>query len=258
MKKTIIPLFLAALILSSCGTSKKLNVANAQIQSLDSQVTALNAQNANLNSRLSDCNKQTDKLKSENVQLSADAEAYRKAQAAKAERMENLNQALAEQGTSLQDIKRKAIKAYKEFQALGVDVSYKNGLIYISMGDKLMFQKGSYQVNDLCQQALSVVADVLHDYPHVKAYVVGNTDTVKYKKGTMDNWSLSTDRANAIVRVLINRWHADPAQLISAGRSKFAPIADNSTTEGRAKNRRTDIIINPDLFKVWELMENSQ
>jgi chemotaxis protein MotB len=255
MKKTIIPVVLSALIFSSCGTSKKLDTANAQIATLNSQITTLNEQNTVLNTKLSDCNKQTAQLKEENIQYGKEAEDCRKAKEAAAKRWETLNKNLEEQGTSMEEIRAKAAKALSAFHDANIEVTYKNGLVYISMQDQLMFPSGSTKMQDMGRQALSVVADVLAEFPHVHAIVVGNTDTLKVIRGFKDNWSLSTERANTIVRILRDNYGADPSRLTSAGRGKYNPVASNDTPEGRAKNRRTDIIINPDLDRLWYLSQ---
>ena len=95
------------------------------------------------------------------------------------------------------------------------------------------------------------LAGVLTGYPKLKVIVVGNTDSVQ-SKGAPDNWSLSTERANGVVRTLVKDYKLDPTRLTSAGKGKFDPVADNSTEEGRAKNRRTEIILNPDWDRLWE------
>lgn len=124
------------------------------------------------------------------------------------------------------------------------------------MEDKLAFPIGSTKLSDNGRQIISVVADVLNDNPGVSVIIVGNTDTIKVSKGFADNWSLSTERANSVVRVLRDTYSINPARLTAAGRGKYNPIADNATIEGRAKNRRIEIIINPDLSRLWELSEN--
>ena len=91
----------------------------------------------------------------------------------------------------------------------------------------------------------------MNEFPKLKVVVVGNTDTV-HVKGVKDNWSLSTERANGVVRVLSKDYSVDPMRLMAAGKSKFNPVADNSTAEGRAKNRRTEIVLNPDWERIWE------
>jgi chemotaxis protein MotB len=250
MKRFSLFLAAAAIAFTSCGTEKKLQTANVQIQSLDSQVTSLKSQ-------ASDNEREISQLKSQNTRLTGDLETCKKTNEANAGRLEQLNSALAEQSNTLEIVRQKAANALSVYQDSGIDVTYKNGLVYISLGEHLMFASGSAIVNDMGKQALSVVADVLIEYPHLKSYIIGNTDSVKFVRGKMDNWSLSTERAISIVKVLRDKYGIDPARLTAAGRGKYDPVADNSTPEGRAKNRRTDIIINPNLIKVWNLMEKS-
>jgi len=258
MKQLLISLCAASLVLASCGTGKKLQAANAQIASLDSQVATLNSQNAALSSKLSDCDKQSSQLKTENVQYAKEAEDCRKAKEAIAQKMDNLNRNLAEHGTSMEKIRQKISDALAQFHDAGAEVTYKNGLVYISMQDKLAFASGSTKLNDNGRQVLSVVADALNEFPKITAIVVGNADSMAIRKAYKDNWSLSTERANTVVRVLRDTYSIDPARLTAAGKSKYAPLGDNATPEGRAKNRRTDIILNPDISRLWEMMENKQ
>jgi chemotaxis protein MotB len=180
------------------------------------------------------------------------------AKEAVARRMEEFNQALAAQGLSMKEIRRKAEEALIQFANAGIAVSYKNGLVYISMEDELLFKPGSAKLGKNGQDALAVVARVLNDNPNLKIYVIGNTDSVKVTRGFTDNWSLSTERANSVVRVLRDQYQVTMERVVSAGKGKYDPIADNSTAEGRAKNRRTDIILNPDLSRFWELVDKQQ
>jgi chemotaxis protein MotB len=126
------------------------------------------------------------------------------------------------------------------------------------MQDKLLFPSGSVTLNKEGVDALKIVADVVQDYPKVKIYVVGNTDTDGVGKGYKDNWSLSTERANTVVRIFRDKYGIDPGRLTAAGRSKYNPVIENTTAENKARNRRTEIILNPDLSRLWDMMEKSQ
>jgi chemotaxis protein MotB len=125
------------------------------------------------------------------------------------------------------------------------------------MAEGLMYKTGSAALAPDAKAALGNLASVLNEYPKLKVYVVGNTDDKPFKKGG-DNLQLSTDRANGVVRILASDYKVDPSRLTAAGRGKYSPVADNSTAEGRAKNRRTEIIINPDLVKIWQSVQDSQ
>jgi len=246
MKQVLFSMLSAAFLLTSCVSSKKFKAANEQIAGLNTQV-------ADLTSKASALEGQVNQLKTENIQYGKEAEDCRKAKEAIATRLDNLNKKLAERGTSLSDILERTETALQAFKEQGAEVTSKNGLVYISMPDKLAFRSGSTQLSKDGKKLLSIVADVLKDNPGVSAVIVGNTDAVPVKSAFKDNWSLSTERANAAVRVLKSTYHADPARVTAAGKGQYDPIGDNSTAAGRAKNRRNMIILNPDLSRFWEL-----
>src|SRR5262249_12049338 len=141
-----------------------------------------------------------------------------------------------------------------DFKDKGVEVYYKGGLVYVDMEDNLLYKSGSASLGEDGKKALGMLASALNDYPKLKVIVVGNTDDKLVKKGG-DNWSLSTERANGVVRILRDAYQVDPTRLTSAGKGKYAPVADNTTEEGRAKNRRTEIVLNPDLDRLWESVQ---
>ena len=149
-------------------------------------------------------------------------------------------------------LEEKVEQATEEFNDKGIEVYNKDGVIYVSMQEGLLYKSGSAQLNPDGKKALGNLASVLNEYPKLKVIVVGNTDDQAFKKKSADNWSLSTERANGVVRVLRDEYKVDPGRLTAAGKGKYDPIADNSTAEGRAKNRRTEIVLNPDWRKLWE------
>ncbi len=238
---------ISSALLMACGTGKKLTAANAENARLNSTVTEQAA-------KLATNDKEITQLKTENIQYGKEAEDCRKTKAAIAQKLDNLNQNLAEKGTSMKKIQEKVQKAIDKFEGEGATVTYKNGLVHINYTDDFFFKSGSSNIGVRGREALNTVAEVLRENPGVQCIIVGNTDTT-HVKGKADNWSLSTERANAVVRILADTYYINPARLTSAGRSKFNPVADNATAEGREKNRRIEIIINPDLSRLWELME---
>ncbi len=190
-------------------------------------------------------------------QVAIDAFAkYRAECEATQSRLQVTQAVLREQVRSLQELETKIETALADFENKGVDVYYKNGYVYVSMEDNLLYKSGSSALGTEGKKALSSLAGVLDDYPNLKIVIVGNTDDAPFKKGSMDNWSLSTERANGVVRAFRDDYKIDPARLTAAGRSKYNPVADNSTAAGKAKNRRTDIILNPDLDKLWDNIGN--
>ena len=231
---------ISAMTLFSCGTSRKLEQANTQIQTLNSQVESLNTQVAANNSTI-------DGLKAELHQNSKDMADCRIASEAANKQIEEFNETVDEQVAIMEQLMDKVAVSLEKFKHAGIDVSYNNGFIRISMPDHLVFNSGSTTVGWEGKQALKVVAEELQKYPNQKILVMGNTDNVPVKSKSKDNWSVSTERANAVVRVLKDDYGIDPTRLLSGGRAMYNPIGDNATEEGRLENRRTDIILNPDL-----------
>ena len=247
MKQHFLFLTIISIIFSSCGASKKLKSANTVIESLNGQV-------ATLGTKLTEYEKQANQLKAENIQYGKDAEDCRKLKAGVVERMENLNGALAEKGTSMKQIMEKAEKALQVFKDQGATVTYEKGLVHLNFENNFFFKPGSSSVGSNGRLALNTVAQVMRDNPGITTIIVGNTDTIPVR-GVADNWSLSTERANSVVRVLQDIYYINPIRLTAAGRGKYNPVAVNDTPEGREKNRRIEIILNPDLSRLWELSE---
>jgi len=120
-----------------------------------------------------------------------------------------------------------------------------------------LFKSGSYDVTDRAKEVLGKVAKVLKNQPDIEFMVEGHTDSVVYRSNgvLLDNWDLSVKRATTVVRLLQNSYGLDPAHMTAAGRSQYVPVADNSTADGRAANRRTRIVILPQLDQFFKLLE---
>ncbi len=138
-----------------------------------------------------------------------------------------------------------------------INIKVDKGVVYIDISDKLLFKSGSFDVSDKAGNVLSKVATVLKNQPDIEFMVEGHTDNVAYKGNNLvaDNWDLSVKRATAVVRILQNQYGLDPAKMTAAGRSEYLPVADNSTAEGKAANRRTRIVILPQLDQFFKLLE---
>jgi chemotaxis protein MotB len=260
MRKLSTGILLVGLIaFSSCKAKKELATANEQIQKMTTDLASCNTNltnttNAN-NAKIADLNNQIASLSAQNASMSKDATTYRELRDDLKARQAMLNAALAEQGTSLREIKEKIIAGLSALADSGIDVEFKNGLLYVNLPESLLFPSGSATLGPKSKSALSPLASVLNNYPRVQIYVVGHTDTLKIHNGRFfDNWSLSTERANSIVRVLKDSYSVDPSRLLAGGRSKYNPIASNDTKQGRAMNRHIQIILNPDLTKLWDMM----
>ncbi len=235
-----------SLILASCGTGKKLEQAQAQIASLETNVSTLNQ-------KISTYETEIAQLKEENLAYSKEMQNCREVREAIQKNLQAINNAMAANATTLKEVYRKAAANLEMLEEAGATVVYDEGLVRISLTDKLLFKSGSVAVSKEGTDALAVVGQLLNDYPKLKTYVVGNTDDAAVKSGFKDNWSLSTERANAILRVLRDKYQVDPSRMVAAGMGKYNPIADNSTAEGKAMNRRIEIIVNPDLSHLWEV-----
>ena len=131
----------------------------------------------------------------------------------------------------------------------------KNGRVYISMQESLLFPSGSAVVNPKGKEALAKVASVLNTNPDINIDIEGHTDNVPiHTKAYPDNWTLSTARATSIAHVLIDEYAVSPVKLIASGRSQYVPVASNETAEGRAQNRRTEIILEPKYDQLMEII----
>jgi chemotaxis protein MotB len=137
-----------------------------------------------------------------------------------------------------------------------INIKVDKGVVYIDISDKLLFKSGSYDVTDQAKVVLGKVAQVLKNQPDIEFMVEGHTDNVAFSKGVLiDNWDLSVKRSTSVVRILQKQYGLDPTHIAAAGRSEFKPVADNSTTEGKAANRRTRIVILPQLDQFFKLLE---
>ena len=250
-KSTVLFLLLGAGILSSCGTGKKLENANAQIADLQTQNSQLTTANNDLKKQVTDLTTQNSGLTTQNSSLTAQFDSYKKDCQAKEQELKEMSEAMNELHKDVQELVEKIEAAEADFESKGFEVYSKDGIVHVDMKDNLLYKSGSAKLSDDGKKALGNLAEVLSGYPKLKVIVVGNTDTVKVK-GVADNWSLSTERANSVVRTLVKDYQMDPARLTAAGKGKFNPVADNSTKEGRAKNRRTEIVLNPDWERLWE------
>jgi chemotaxis protein MotB len=249
-KSTVFFLLVGAVILSSCGTGKKLETANAQVADLQSQ-------NSQLTSANSDLKKQVSDLTSQNGNLTMQFDSYKKQCQANEQELKEMNDAMSELADNVMALQEKVDSAEAEFNDKGLEVHSENGIVYVDMRDNLLYKSGSAKLSEDGKKALGNLASVLNQMPKLKVIVVGNTDTM-HVKGVADNWSLSTERANGVVRTLVKDYGVDPARLTAAGKGKFNPVADNETEEGRAKNRRTEIVLNPDWERLWETVKKEK
>lgn len=284
---------LAVTMLSSCVTRRLYNELDAQYQDalkdnerLSSDLDLLNTSNTDLEQIKKQLADQLRELQQERNNLNAEisaaqnklkdlehsysnlekhsaetlkAEAARLANAKseleeKAKRVAELESILANNDKQMRALKDNLSKALNAFEGRGLTIEQKNGKVYVSMENKLLFKSGSWTVNNEGNEAVVELGKVLADNPDITVLIEGHTDNDKILgnlgDGVTTNWDLSTKRSLAIVSILEKTAGIDKKNLTAAGRSEFAPIADNKTAEGKAKNRRIEVILTPNLDKI--------
>ena len=157
----------------------------------------------------------------------------------------------------LDELREKVAEALMGFEGQGLTVTRKNGKVYVSLDEKLLFKSGSTVVDPNGVRALRQLAVVLAGNPEIDIMIEGHTDDVPFRKGSTikDNWDLSVMRATSIVRILLDGSGIEPTRLTVAGRGEYLPVDPAQTTEARRKNRRTEIILSPDLSEVFKILE---
>lgn len=171
-------------------------------------------------------------------------------------RVDELEGMIAAKEASMKALKDKLSKALNSFEGKGLTVEHKNGKVYVSMENKLLFGSGSWSVGAEGKKAVTEVGKVLADNPDIAVLIEGHTDNVPYAGSgpIADNWDLSTKRATAIVTILRENKSINPQNLTAAGRSEFAPVTGNETAEGKSKNRRIEIILTPKLDELTKML----
>jgi len=275
MKKittTVACILLATLFLTSCVSKRKYisarsratqeyndNMAlNSRITRLEDTVSwlhnklgALGNANENAANELSRTNSELYKTSSELNMTKAQIEAQRA-------HLEQLQSFIDNQQKAVADLKKKISDALIGFSNNELTVTMKDGRVYISMQEALLFPSGSAAVNPRGKEALAKVAGVLNTNSDINIDIEGHTDNKPiHTKEFPDNWALSTARATSIAHVLIDEYAVSPVKLIASGRSSYVPVASNDTQEGRAQNRRTEIILEPKLDELMQMMNGS-
>jgi chemotaxis protein MotB len=279
-------LLLAAfpLFLFSCVSSKKFKAAQAKIDSLTAanaklagdlkncnDLTATDASKAAaLQNQIDALNKQIDFLKQNHdatlkqlqdlsVISNSQAESIKKSLdniGAKDEFITNLQAQLAHKDSVNMALVMNLKGAIGNMDDQDINIKVEKGVVYIDISDKLLFKSGSWTVTEAAKTVLGKVAAVLKAQPDIEFMVEGHTDNKKFVRPNLqDNWDLSVKRATSVVRILQKQYGLDPAHITAAGRSEYVPVAGNDTEEGRAANRRTRIVILPQLDQFFKLLE---
>ena len=292
MKAKIVSFVLVAFIFTSCVSSKKFKAAEKSVSDLEvryntvtknltdckdekdnlgKKIQALESDKKLLNNKINDLNAQVDFLKQNNTQAIKQLESLSIITSQQAESikksLENIGskdayiQTLQQQMSRKDSLNMSLVMNLKG--AIGnindedINIKVDKGVVYIDISDKLLFKSGSYDVTENAKTVLGKVATVLKNQPEIEFMVEGHTDNVPYKgnNGVVDNWDLSVKRATSVVKILQTKYGLDPAKMAAAGRGEYKPLADNATKEGKAANRRTRIVILPQLDQFFQLLE---
>jgi len=172
-------------------------------------------------------------------------------------RIEQLESLIASKEAKLNALKDKLSDALVDFEGRGLSVEQRDGKVYVSMENKLLFASGSWNVGSEGQKAIKELATVLAQNPDISVLIEGHTDNVPYGgNGPLnDNWDLSTKRATEVLKLLLKNDDINPKNLTAAGRGEHMPVASNETAEGKAKNRRIEVVLEPRLDEINKLLE---
>lgn len=289
--RTIFTVLFSSMLLFSCVSSKKYKKSQADYAALQTkheqlmkdmaacteakdglarQIYSLESDNNNLKTRINDLNKQIDFLKENSTTVLKQLESLSVVSSSQAESikksMENLGMKdLYIQGLQSEMARKDSLNmalvmnlkgAIGNLQDEDINIKVDKGVVFIDISDKLLFKSGKYEITPQAKEVLGKVAMVLKNQPDIEFMVEGHTDNVAYKNGVLlDNWDLSVKRSTSVVRVLQNEYGIDPAKMAAAGRSEYNPVADNTSAENRARNRRTRIVILPQLDQFFKLLE---
>ncbi len=194
-------------------------------------------------------------LATENQRL----ESLKKALEDRSNRVAELEKVIADKDAAMTALKDAISRALTDFEGKGLTVEQRDGKVYVSMENKLLFNSGSWAVGTEGRRAVQQLGSVLGKNPDIAVLIEGHTDNVPYQGNAQlsGNWDLSTKRATAIVNILRENAAINPENLTAAGRGEFAPVATNDTPEGKAKNRRIEVILTPKLDELSKLLKDN-
>lgn len=237
------------------ATKTNLNTLKASYKVLEENSSAAIAENSKQNrALLVQLEAKEQALAAENERL----ENLKKELQQRSQRVAELENVIAAKDANMRALKDAISKALTNFEGKGLTVEQRNGKVYVSMENKLLFGSGSWYVGAEGRKAVEQLGSVLAQNPDIAILIEGHTDNVPYSGNgpLQSNWDLSTKRATSIVNILRENKTINPENLTAAGRGEYAPIATNQTTEGKAKNRRIEVILTPKLDEISELLNN--
>lgn len=274
MQRTLTVTVLAAAMLTSCVSKKKyvsledeLNDTRSTLQKTQVEKEEIEAKYAAIEERVADYNAKINSLREENDEklelndvtaMSNNSKSKMRATLAKMDPNEVAQAETLEDSINLAVSYNLKNSISEGADSEDIDITVDKTVVMINVSDKLLFGTGSYRVSRDAQPLLKKLAEVINSEPAMEVMVEGHTDDRTMVEGSylQDNWDLSVRRATSIVRLLQDKYNVDPAKLIAAGRSSYQPLVDNSSKENMAKNRRTRIVIIPNLDKFFAMMDS--
>lgn len=211
--------------------------------------------NSEVNTLLQDLDKIKEQLNEREAELNAKSAELMTKEA----RLNELQQILDQKEAEVRLLKEKVINALKGFEDSGLNVYEKNGKVYVSMNDKLLFASAKWDVEAEGEAAIRELAKILENDTTINVLIEGHTDNVPYRGAAQikDNWDLSVMRATSVVKVLLKYGNIDPSRIAASGRGEYFPIENVDTPEARAKNRRTEIILTPKLDELFQIINQN-
>lgn len=264
MKKPFHHLIFLSLIISisfaSCVSSQKYKASEARANQLQNDKETVQNRLNDCNTQVNDLNNQKTTLMNENSLVLGDLKTLstesKMTIADQAKRLKRLQDMIQSQKNVMTKLKNSIADAMMSYKTDELNVYIKDGNVYVSLAEKLLFKSGSDVVDPKGKEALKSLSLIINNTNDISVMIEGHTDNVPIKtKVFKDNWDLSTARATAIVRILTVDNGFDPNRITASGRSQFHPIMPNDAIEGRAANRRTEIILSPDLKEIYKLLE---
>lgn len=276
MKKTVLVSVLSLAMFSSCVSKKKYVELETELSNTQSnlQRTAMEKEEAQakldaIEARVADYNAKINSLKESNdekMEMNDLTVMSNKTKQQMRATLAKVDQSELSQATTLEDSINLAV-SYNLKQSItddsdsdDVQITIDKTVVMINVSDKLLFRSGSYRLNNKADGLMKKLAEVINSEPSMEVMVEGHTDSQTMVPGShiQDNWDLSVRRSTSIVRALQDKYNVDPAKLIAAGRSSYAPLVENSNKENMAKNRRTRIVIIPNLDKFFAMMDSAE
>ncbi|MBO7119136.1 MAG: OmpA family protein [Bacteroidaceae bacterium] len=280
-KRSILMLGVACLLLSSCVVSKKkfeiaeagrlaalysrdslaelLGMTRSDYSILDDLRAGLEADTAQLRSSIRNYQQLLATGQNENQKLNANLAQKISELQDREKTIAELQKMIAQQNKKVKDLLGSVKDALLGFSSDELTVREEGGKVYVAMSDKLLFESGKAIVNEQGREALGKLAGVLNKQTDIDVYIEGHTDNVPIKTAVFqDNWDLSVIRATSVVRILTETYGVNPLQIQPCGRGEFKPVDVNTTPEGKARNRRTEIIMAPRLDKLFKMLEESK